>query len=350
MALPIDTLLGSAVNFEILGASAVTGGTGAGSTVVGGNLGIYPTALTGVTNFPPSTVAAPFTIHGPDSQSQQAQTDATTAYTAFQALPGGTTIVGNLAGQTFTPGIYKVATSLDLSVGGTVTLNGGGDPNAQFIFQIGSTLTINNGATVVLTGGVSPRNVIWLVGSSATIGTTATMLGDVVAQTSITANSGSVVTGRLIALTGAVTLSAGSTFTSPAQAAPLPPFGSSIPSKVILSELCFPDITGKTIKAWGLVTLTPGGYTTGGIPFGLMLFADQRTVDFNGFLRCSIFGEEIVTNVIGTSYSYHYSPVNDAFQIFNNGVELGNTQTIPLAILEDVLLFEATWNRTTVLG
>jgi Ice-binding-like len=352
MATPIDTLLGSAVNFEILAYSAVTGGTGAGAAVSGGNVGIYPTAVTAVTNFPPSTVASPFSIHGPDSQSQQAQTDATTAYNAFQALPGGTTIVGNLNGQTFTPGIYKVASSLDLSVGGTVTLNGGGDPNAQFIFQIGSTLTINNGATVVLVGNVSPRNVIWLVGSSATIGTTAVMLGDVIAQASITANAGSTVTGRLLALTGAVTLSASSTFTSPAQVVvpPLPPFGSSIPATVTLSELCHPDITGKTLRSWGLVTVSPGGYIVGGIPFGLMNFWDVRTVDFNGFLRCEVYGEEIVTNIIGTSYTYHYSPVNDALQIFNNGVELGATQTIPLAILADVLLFEATCDRTTVRG
>lgn len=351
MALPVDTLLGSAVNFEILGASAVTGGTGAGATVSGGNLGIYPTALTGVTNFPPSTVASPFTIHGPDSTSLQAQTDANTAYTNFQALPSGIAIVGNLAGQTLTPGLYKASSSADLSVGGTLTLNGNGDPNAQFIFQIGSTLTINNGATVVLTGGVSPRNVIWLVGSSATIGTTAVMLGDVIAQTSITANAGSQVTGRLIALTGAVTLSAGSTFTAPQQAAAVPAFGSSsVASTITLGELCFPDITGKTIRAWGIVTVIPGGYTVGGIPFGLMLFADQRTVDFNGFLRCEVYGEEVVNNIIGTSYSYHYSPVNDALQIFNNGVELSASQTVPLAILEEVLLFEATWDRTTVRG
>lgn len=357
MALPVDTLLGSAINFEILAYSAVTGGTGAGSAVSGGNVGIYPTALTGITNFPPSTVASPFSIIGPNSVTDQAQIDATTAYNAFQALPGGITIVGDLAGQVFTPGIYKVATSLDLSVGGTVTLNGNGDPNAQFIFQIGSTLTINNGATVVLSGGVSPRNVIWLVGSAATIGTTAVMLGDVIAQTSITANAGAQVTGRLIALTGAVTLSAGSTFASPEQAAPsplppfVPPFGtSSVPSSIILSELCFPDVTGKTIRAWGLVTVIPGGYTVGGIPFGLMTFADVRTVDFNGFLRCEVYGEEVINNIIGTSYSYKYTPVNDSLQIFNNGVELGSSQTVPLAVLADVLLFEATWDRTTVRG
>src|ERR1700675_2175916 len=227
MALSIDQLLGTAANFEVLGASAVTGQAGTGTTVSGGDLGIYPTALTAVTNFPPSVVLSPGVILGPGPTTQQAQTDAMTAYTAFQALPGGVTIVGNLAGQTFTPGIYKVATSLDLSVGGLVILNGNGDPNSEFIFQIGSTLTMNNGSTVLLTNGAQARNVIWLVGTSATIGTTVQMKGDIVAQTSITVNDNANVTGRLLALTGAVTFS-GTTgnFASapvPAAAAPIVP-------------------------------------------------------------------------------------------------------------------------------
>lgn len=360
MAVPIDTLLGSAVNFEVLGSTAVTGQTGVGTSVVGGNLGIYPTAVSAVTNFPPSTVASPFAIHGPDSLSQQAQADATTAYNAFQALPGGTTVVGNLAGQTLSPGLYKVASSLDLSVGGVLILNGNGDPNSQFIFQIGTTLTVNNGSAVVLVNGAQARNVIWLVGSSLTVGTTAIMNGDTIANVSITVNNGAVVTGRLLALTGAVTFSGstGNFAISPTQATPptppVPPIGTtSIPATIGLnglSELCFPDITGKAIRAWGLVTITPGGYTTGGIPFGLVQFADVRTVDFNGFLRCEVYGEEPINNVIGTSYSYRYTPVTDTLQIFNNGVELAASQTIPLAVLADILLFEATWNRTTVLG
>jgi hypothetical protein len=349
MAIPIDQELATAANFEVLAATAVTGQAGTGTSVVGGNVGIYPTAVSAVTNFPPSTVAAPFTIHGPDSASQQAQTDATAAYNFYQALPGGVPIVGNLAGQTFTPGVYKAATSLDLSVGGTVTLNAQGNPNAQFIFQIGSTLTLNNGSTVLLTGGALARNVIWLVGSSSTYGTTAVVKGDTIANTSITVNDNANVTGRLLALNGAVTFSGttGNTATSPAAAATT----SSTASTITLSELCFPDITGKTIKAWGIVTFSPGGYTVGGIPMGLMLFADQRTVDFNGFLRCEVFGEDVVVPLLVGGYQYHYSPVNDALQIFTPaGVELTASQIMPVQVLSDLVLFEATWNRTTVLG
>src|ERR1700686_3405810 len=131
----LDQQLGSAVLFEVLGSTAVTGQAGVGTTVTGANVGIYPNALAAITNFPPSTVAPPFTVHGPDGVSSAARVDATNAYNNFQALAGGVTIVGNLAGQTLTPGIYKSASSMDLSVGGVLTLNGGGDPNSTFIFQ-----------------------------------------------------------------------------------------------------------------------------------------------------------------------------------------------------------------------
>lgn len=125
---------------------------------------------------------------------------------------------------------------------------------------------------------------------------------------------------------------------------------SSVTSVITLSELCFPDITGKTIKAWGTVTFAAGTYTTGGLVMGLLNFADARTVDFNGFLKCAVWGEEPVTSSVG-GYSYHYSPVGDVLQIFDKtGTELGSGAAIPAAVLNDIVMFEATWNRTTTLG
>ena len=82
---------------------------------------------------------------------------------------------------------------------------------------------------------------------------------------------------------------------------------------------------------------------------GLLAYADARTVDFNGFLRCEVFGEDVVTGSVG-GYTFHYSPVGDVLQILLNGVELGNGVAIPNQVLNDTNLFLATWNRTTVLG
>lgn len=124
---------------------------------------------------------------------------------------------------------------------------------------------------------------------------------------------------------------------------------SSVVSVITLSELCFPDITGKTIQAWGQVNFSAGSYVTGGLVMGLLAYADARTVDFNGFLRCQVYGEDVITATVG-GVTYHYSPVGDVLQLLVNGVELANGVAIPATVLGDVVLFKAVWNRTTVLG
>ena len=83
---------------------------------------------------------------------------------------------------------------------------------------------------------------------------------------------------------------------------------------------------------------------------GLIPFLDARTVDFFGFLRCLVYGEDPVTATVGLGVTYHYSPVGDVLQIFINGVELANGAVIPAVVLNDQVLYEFTVNRTTVLG
>jgi hypothetical protein len=127
-------------------------------------------------------------------------------------------------------------------------------------------------------------------------------------------------------------------------------FMSSVSSLITLTELCFPDITGKVIRGWGQVVFSPGAYVTGGLPMGLILWLDQRTVDFNGFLRCLVYGENPITVNVAQGITYHYSPVGDVLQIFLNGLELANGAPIPVQVLNDQVLFEVSVNRTTVLG
>jgi hypothetical protein len=187
--------LGTAANFALLASSTITS-TG-DSVVTGGNIGISPgTSLTG---FPPGVLTAPAVEHLGDAVAAQAQADANTAYTYYQGLTGATSIASVLDGQTFAPGVYNSST-LSLGAGKTVTLNGSG----TYIFQIGTTLTL--AGTVVLSGGATAGNVIWLVGSSATINAGAVAIGDIVALASITLDSGASITGRTIALNGAVTM------------------------------------------------------------------------------------------------------------------------------------------------
>ena len=73
----------SANNFAILAYAAITGSTGAGSTVTG-DMGIYPNNLSSITNFPPSTDIG--TIHAADSIANQGMLDATAAFTLYFSL------------------------------------------------------------------------------------------------------------------------------------------------------------------------------------------------------------------------------------------------------------------------
>lgn len=180
--------------FSVLGNSGVTGSTGAG-TVVSGDVGSSPTAS--ITNFPPSSVTPPFTLHlTNDVVVQQAHTDAIAAYNFLAAQGPGTVLAAQLDGAVLTSGIYSFAGgAADLAALGTLTLNGPG----IFVFQVDSALTANVGSNVV--GTADPCSVFWRVGTSATLNGIS-FLGNVIADASITVGSGSNVTGRAIAGTG----------------------------------------------------------------------------------------------------------------------------------------------------
>src|SRR6202167_1010525 len=80
-------------------------------------------------------------------------------------------------------------------------------------------------------GGGQGTNVFWVVGSSATLGTTTTFVGDILALTSITLDTGATIScGSALARNGAVTLdtntvSAGSLAPCTTPVVPVPPGG-----------------------------------------------------------------------------------------------------------------------------
>ena len=186
--------LGVVQQFSVLGNSGVTGSTGSG-TVVLGDVGSSPTAS--ITNFPPSSVTLPFTLHlTNDLTVQQAHTDAIAAYNFLAAQGPGAVLPAQLDGAVLTSGIYSFAGgAADLAALGTLSLNGPG----IFVFQVDSALTANVGSNVV--GTADPCSVFWRVGTSATLNGIS-FRGNVFADASITVGSGSNVTGKTIAGTG----------------------------------------------------------------------------------------------------------------------------------------------------
>jgi Ice-binding-like/Bacterial Ig-like domain len=217
---PAAVSLGAACTFGILAGTTATN-TGATSvTAVTGteDLGVSPgSAVTGFADPPANVYVGPGThtagpglvsgtIHLMDPAAAAAQLALTAEYNdlAGRSAPAPTTVAGDLGGQTLAPGIYKSTSTLGIT--GTLTLDGGGNANAVWIFQIASGLTTASSSSVVLAGGAQSRNIFWQVGSSATLGTSSTFNGSILALTSITVTNGATLNGRALAQNGAVTL------------------------------------------------------------------------------------------------------------------------------------------------
>ncbi|MGA2385525.1 MAG: ice-binding family protein [Candidatus Bathyarchaeia archaeon] len=213
--------LGSAQPFAVF---AYSGISNAGPMTVVGDVGISTgytsTAITG--DFSPLTVdatdtfstsslvtgqvfAADYTGNGGSTPTLLTTVagDISNAYTEASNLPSSATY-SDLSGLTLTPGVYVFTSANPLT--GTLTLNGEGNPNAVFVFQCASTLITASSSVISYIGDTQPCNVIWQVGSSATLGSGSTFVGTILAYSSIGVGTTATVDGRAFALNGAVTL------------------------------------------------------------------------------------------------------------------------------------------------
>jgi uncharacterized protein YhjY with autotransporter beta-barrel domain len=180
--------------------------TNTGPTTITGNIAVSPgTSFTGA-----GSVTQTGETFLADAVASQVQNDLTTLYTYLAQMPtssGGNLTGQDLGGMTLTPGVYNFDTSASLSAGETLILDGGGDPDAIFIINIGSTMTVGSDAQVILQNGAQGGNVFYRVGSSATLDTTADMVGQIVALTSVTMNTSATLgCGSAYARNGSVTL------------------------------------------------------------------------------------------------------------------------------------------------
>jgi type VI secretion system secreted protein VgrG len=124
-------------------------------------------------------------------------------------------------------------------------LDGQGNPKAVFIFQIASTLITASASNVRLINDAQACNVFWQVGSSATLGTTSSFKGTIMALTSISVTTGAVVEGRALARNGQVSLD-NNTFTTPGCA----------------TTSTAPPTTGATAPAGGVPASAPASGAT----------------------------------------------------------------------------------------
>ncbi|MFT7391517.1 MAG: hypothetical protein ACI9ZH_001747 [Paracoccaceae bacterium] len=241
-------ILGSDLStFTVLGAETVTN---VPVSTVDGNIGVWAgTSITGFLSTSGTTATDPNVTNGlvqsatPLAQSAQAQL--TQARNDLWSMGTGTVLGPNLTGLTLAPGVYTVSAAAT-NLAGTLTLDGGGDVNAAWVFNMTSTLITSSYSVVNMINASSVAGLFWNVASSATIGTYSTFMGNVLALTSISVNTGATnACGRFFADTAAVTLQMNT-----------------------LSRTCFGDLAGSDGLSGGLDVTDDGegGRTVAFVP------------------------------------------------------------------------------------
>jgi hypothetical protein len=188
--------LGKAETYSVLAGTAITNTL---TTTLSGDLGLSPGAA--LTGFPPGVVNG--ATHVADLEASLAKSDFSMAFDDAVGRTQTDTVNGDLNGFVLPAGVYAAPSAL--AVTGTLTLDAKDDPSALFIFQIGSALNTGADSNINLINGAQICNVIWAVGSAATLGAASSFSGTLMANAAITVGNGTEVHGRALAGT-AVTL------------------------------------------------------------------------------------------------------------------------------------------------
>ncbi|MEA2235713.1 MAG: hypothetical protein QOC81_437 [Thermoanaerobaculia bacterium] len=183
--------LGNAASFAVLGGSAVNN---SGATVVTGNLGVSPGST--ITGFPPGVVKLGDTFKN-DALAKAAHHDMGVAYDDLANQKCGVPLSDS------PPANHVYCLSQLPKV---LTLDAEHKPDAFWIFQITGSLTTLPDSSVLAINGAQPGNVFWQVSGSASLVAGSAFVGNLIAHDSITLNTGATAFGRLLALTGTVTL------------------------------------------------------------------------------------------------------------------------------------------------
>jgi hypothetical protein len=213
-------VLGETSHFAVLAGAAVTD---VPASIITGDVGVSPAAESFITGFSetlagdhatsPQVIGGGF-IYAADMVSPtpdmltQAKGDLTIAYNDAAGrtpVPTGAFLnpgVGNLSGLNLVPGLYKFTGQAIATTGFSLT----GGANDVWIFQVASDLNISNDVHVTLAGSAQAKNIFWQVGTQATLGTGVIFHGTIMADASVTMDTGATLNGRALAFTGTIAL------------------------------------------------------------------------------------------------------------------------------------------------
>jgi len=152
------------------------------------------------------------------------------AIATAKALPPDTFVSGaeDLAGRTYTAGVYKWGGALGLST--TVTFDG--SPEDVFIMITAGAFTPAASAKVLLVNGAKAENVFWVVGGAVSTGSTSDIQGVILGEAAVTLGAGSKLTGAVLT-TDVVTIAS---------------------TEIVKSSVCDPDSDPLITCSTGLAT------------------------------------------------------------------------------------------------
>ena len=174
-----------------------------------------PTTITGATKTPCTTEIADQGIALANLDGQLG-----TCISLGAAVDLSAAVVGGGTPGVIPPGCYSSTGAM--SIGSTVTLNGGG----VYVFRPGAgasvaALNAAAGSIVNLNGGACAANVFWAPTAATTLGANSTFFGTIIDAAGITMGLGASLSGRALAAGGTVTTNANA-ISVPGACAPLP--------------------------------------------------------------------------------------------------------------------------------
>lgn len=338
--------LKSTASYVILAGSSITG---IPPCAMIGDIGLSPAAGSFITGFDSSNVTGIIYVvdaSGPvgsvidPSRLTTAKGDITIAYNDAAGrtpVPTGTFLnpgSGNMGGLNLVPGLYKFTSSAAIT-GSNLTLTG--NSSDVWIFQIASSLNVGSGIKIILAGGAQAANIFWQVGTSATIGTYAIFKGTILADQSISFDTGASLEGRALAFTAAVTMGSAVVTTKPillnAPIFSVSPssltFGNVVNGKSKLDSVVISNIGNSNLNITSIsssnpsFTFTPATSTV--IPAGTLKFYVTFSPTSDGLKSGEIYFNHNAANT-KDSISVFGSGVSPRFTVSPNNINFGNVR------------------------
>ena len=189
---------GSCENFALHARTTITfAGTAAASIITNGDMGVSPgTSITGFHQLNGGARIYGSSVFATSVMFSHADLRSRRSDEIYWGVG-----IHEIGGETLTPGTYHAGTAINFAHGTTVTLDGNGDGNAFFLFQAGTTFVTAADTKFNLINGTKASNIIWALGTAATLGARSEVEGSVFAGTAITMGTNSKINGCAIAMT-----------------------------------------------------------------------------------------------------------------------------------------------------